>query len=204
MANRRPPKRGSAHRSSQDAAKPSESTGETIAVAIDRVSTAALAKILGVDVRSIANFVDDGMPKDARGEFLLAKCVQWYVDRERERARAAKSLNDLDRARLRKTEAEATKAELEAKQLHGDLIPRTDVEDIVGDVCDRLRPPIMNLSSSYGMRLEELGVNATQAEETLDRIAEDLLTALRGTADDLDELAEHDGSEGSDDASRAS
>jgi hypothetical protein len=34
-----------------------------------------LAKLFGVDVRSIKNFVDEGMPKESRGKYSLQKCV---------------------------------------------------------------------------------------------------------------------------------
>jgi phage terminase Nu1 subunit (DNA packaging protein) len=156
------------------------------------VSRSALATVLGVDVRSIANYVDEGMPRDERALYPLARCVQWYVDRERSAARATKGLNDLDRARLRKTDAEAHKAELEAKQLSGDLIPMTDHEEIVGEVCDRLRATIVNIPGNFGTHLEEAGVSAADAEAVLERVAEELITALRGTADELDDEANAD------------
>jgi phage terminase Nu1 subunit (DNA packaging protein) len=205
MATGRRKKRAGAKRSPGTPGKASEATAdEPIAVSIDHVNAAALGKVLGVDPRSVMNFVEEGMPKDGRGDYPLAKCVQWYIDRERQAARVSRGMNDLDKARLRKTDAEARKAELEARQLHGELIPTTDHEEIVGDLCDRLRATIVNIPSSYGMRLEEAGVSATVAESTLEAMADELMTALRGAADALDEEAAHDASGSGDDTAGVS
>jgi phage terminase Nu1 subunit (DNA packaging protein) len=59
------------------------------------------------------------MPKAARGKYDLTACVPWYLKREREAARGAKGLNDLDLARQRKTVAEARLAELERREGRG-------------------------------------------------------------------------------------
>lgn len=191
MAVRRRRSSKAAHKKPATAKKRGVSAaGASIEVTIGNVPPGALAKVFGVDVRSLANFVDEGMPKDARGEFPLAACVQWYIERERTTARASKGLNDLDRARLRKIEAEAIKAEREAQLLELQVIRVTEHEEVVGALCDRLRPTVINIPSTYGMLLEELGISATDAESVLERIAEELMTAMRGTSDELDELGD--------------
>src|SRR5688500_10594066 len=89
----------------------------------DVVSRDFLAKLFSCDVRTIKNCVDEGMPKEARGKFRLSTCVPWFVERERERARGARGLNDLDLARQRKTVAEARLAELELAKAEAAVIP---------------------------------------------------------------------------------
>ena len=77
----------------------------------DEVTPKFLANVLKCDVRSLKNFVDEGMPKAERGKYSLSQCVPWYVERERAAARASRGLNELDLARQRKTLAEAQEAE---------------------------------------------------------------------------------------------
>lgn len=150
------------------------------------VSRQFLANCFKVDVRSIKNFVDEGMPKVARGKFPLAECVWWYLERERQGARAGKGLNDLDLARQRKTVAEAQEAEHRVAKLLATVIDADVHEEVVGHVCDRLMPILQNLSSNYTLRLEELGIEAGRAESLLEAIAVDLTSALRAVAPQLE------------------
>lgn len=154
------------------------------------VNAKTLADILKVDVRSIKNLVDQGMPKEKRATFVLAACVPWYVERERESARANRGLNDLDLARQRKTLAEAQEAELRVAKILGSVIDADVHEEVVGQVCDRLMPVLQNIPSNYGIRLEQLGVEAAAAESVLESIATDLTSALRSTADEMDRESE--------------
>lgn len=157
-----------------------------------------LAGILGVDVRSIKNFVDDGMPKLTRGKYDVGACVKWYVEHEREKARAGKGLNDLDLARQRKTIAEAREAELRVEERLANVVPVEMLAEVGGRLADRLLPVLQNIPANYSLRLEECGVPAQKAEAVLESVALELTTALRDTveADDDEEFADaesHDG-----------
>lgn len=161
----------------------------------EEVTRDVLAAILGVDVRSVTNFVNEGMPKESRGRFVLSVCVRWYVDRERAAASSGRGLNDLARARERKTRAEAEEAELRVERMLGNVVPLEVVAITVGRIADRLLPALQNIPSNYTLRLEECGVPAAKAEAVLESIATELTTTLRDAVesdDEDDEMQEED------------
>ena len=82
-----------------------------------------IAEILGITDRRLRQLVDEGMPKNGRGEFPLVACVQWYVAYWRDRALGR--VNDANRTR--KTAAEAMLLEAKVRQHTGDLIERAEV-----------------------------------------------------------------------------
>jgi phage terminase Nu1 subunit (DNA packaging protein) len=143
-----------------------------------------LAKLFGVDVRSIKNFVDEGMPKESRGKYSLQKCVPWYLTREREAARQNKGLNDLDLARQRKTVAEARMAEIELATAEGQAIPldlhvarmRERLESVAGSVkaIGRYQPDI------------KAAVTDEAADALCDRMSDEILAELHGLSDLID------------------
>lgn len=156
----------------------------------DGVTRGYLAELLAVDVRSIKNFVDEGMPKLARGRYDLRLCVQWYITREREAARGGKGLSDLDLAKQRKELALAAKAEIEVEQLRGESIPldvhERRVEALAGRLAGRLK--------GLGRYLADVqrATTAVEASALLDRISDDLLRACSTAADDVDPPDEDD------------
>lgn len=158
----------------------------------DEVGPKFLANVLKCDVRSLKNFVDEGMPKATRGRYSLAECVPWYIERERQAARAGRGLNDLDLARQRKTVAEAQTEELRVAKLMGTLIDATIHEKVIGDICDRLLAILQNAPSNYGLRLERAGVPIDKGEAVLEAIATEMTAELRNVADILDAQAERD------------
>lgn len=150
----------------------------------DLVSRDYLAKLLGVDVRSIKNFVDEGMPKEGRGKYSLFACVPWYIDREREAARGNKGLNDLDLARLRKVAAEGRLAELELAKQEGRVIP-TELH------AQRLRERLDTVAGAVkanGRYHAELKAAITdeQADALLDKIADEQLAELYQLSDTIE------------------
>jgi phage terminase Nu1 subunit (DNA packaging protein) len=143
-----------------------------------------LAKLFGVDVRSVKNFVDEGMPKAGRGKYSLQACVPWYITREREAARQNKGLNDLDLARQRKTVAEARLAEIELATAEGEAIPlemhvarmRERLETVAGAVkaISRYQPDI------------KAAVTDEAADALCDRMGDEILAELHGLTDTID------------------
>lgn len=150
----------------------------------DDVSRDFLARLLGVDVRSVKNFVDEGMPKSARGAFSLQACVQWYIEREREAARGAKGLNDLDLARQRKTVAEARSAELDLAEREARLIPielhesrlRERLDTVAGSVkaINRFQPDV------------KAALTDEDADALLDRMGDQILAELYALSDTIE------------------
>ena len=150
----------------------------------DVVSRDDLASLFGVDVRTIKNLVDEGMPKLERGRYSLAACVPWYIQREREAARGSKGLNDLDLARQRKTVAEARIAEMDVADREGLSIPtelhaqrlRERLETVAGSVkaIGRYQPDV------------KAAVTDVDADRLLDRMGDEILAELFGLSDLID------------------
>lgn len=148
------------------------------------VSRDFLARVLGVDVRSLKNFVAEGMPKSERAKYPLLGCVQWYVNREREAARGAKGLNDLDLARQRKTTAEARIAELTLAEKEGQSIP-IDVHS------DRLRERLESVAGEVKAlgkyNADVVAANSPEAADVLlDRMSDEILRELAGLSDTIE------------------
>jgi phage terminase Nu1 subunit (DNA packaging protein) len=150
----------------------------------ETVSRHYLATLLGVDVRTLKNLVDEGMPKLDRGKYPLQACVQWYLQRERELARGAKGLNDLDLARQRKTIAEARLAELNIAKEESLVIP-TELH------ADRLRERLETVAgavkaiSRYHADVKA-AVTDVAADALLDRMSDELLAELFTLSDSID------------------
>lgn len=152
--------------------------------ASDLVGRDFLAKLLGVDVRTIKNLVDEGMPKLERGRYALTACVPWYIQREREAARGAKGLSDLDLARQRKTIAEARRAELDVAEAEGQVIP-TELH------ADRLRERLVTVAGAVkaiGRYHADVKAATTDiaADQLLERMSDEILAELHGLSDTID------------------
>jgi phage terminase Nu1 subunit (DNA packaging protein) len=150
----------------------------------DQVSRDYLAALFGVDVRTIANLVEEGMPKTERGKYDLTACVPWYLNREREAARGAKGLNDLDLARQRKTVADARLAELEVAKAEELVIPtelhaqrlKERLETVAGAV-----KAIGRYHADVKAAVTDVG-----ADQLLERMADELLVELYQLTDSID------------------
>jgi hypothetical protein len=148
------------------------------------VSRDFLARLLGVDVRTITNLVGEGMPKAARGRFVLLAAVQWYVQREREAARGAKGLNDLDLARQRKTIAEARLVEIDLAAKEDAMIPmpvhvermRARLETVAGAI---------KANGKYHADVKA-ATSDEAAEALLDRMADEQLAELFELSDEIE------------------
>lgn len=144
-----------------------------------------LADLLGFDVRTVKNLVDEGMPKAGRGRFALSRCVQWYLERERERSRAGKGLNDLDLARQRKTSAEARLAELELARVEGSQVPDEVLVERISAVAESIRAVLNAVPSKYLGPIQATRT-AMEAQAVGERIRDETLAALEQLADLLE------------------
>lgn len=148
------------------------------------VSREFIARILGVDVRSLKNFVDEGMPKAERGRYPLLVCVQWYLERERAASRSGKGLNDLDLARQRKTIAEARLAEINLSEKESRSVPievheqrlRDRLASVAGEVkaIGRYNPDVVSATTPEA------------ADALLDRMADEILRELAGLSESIE------------------
>jgi phage terminase Nu1 subunit (DNA packaging protein) len=152
------------------------------------VSKAEIARILDKDVRSITNYIQEGMPIVRTGRsptFDVVACVRWFVDREREAARSGKELNELDQMRARKAFADARKTELELAELEGALLPLDVHEARVRQLCERLAGRVKTLNRYRGD--VQRAVTAIEVDELLERIEDEMLAALMASADEIED-----------------
>lgn len=148
------------------------------------VTRDTLAAIFTVDVRTVKNLVDEGMPKAARGKFDLALCVPWYLERERERVRAGKGLNDLDLARQRKTVAEARLAEINLAKAEELVIP---TELHVDRLTQRLDTVAGAVKAMGRYQADVKGaITDEAADRLLDRMSDEILAELYALSDAIE------------------
>jgi phage terminase Nu1 subunit (DNA packaging protein) len=150
----------------------------------DTVSREFLADVLGVVVASINNFVKEGMPKEARGRFVLKASVQWYLERERTSARGNKGLNDLDLARQRKTVAEARIAELDLAEKEGDILPASVYEDELRKRCESIAGAVKAIGR-YQPDVKA-ATSDEAADALLERMGDEILAELHGLKDEIE------------------
>lgn len=159
----------------------------------DQLSQIELAERLDLTTRQIRNLEEAGLPTRVKGDrktYAWPKALHWYVEyRESLVEKRVKPL-DFEAARARKMAADAQLSEIEVEKAQGALLPAATVDQVVGELGDRLRAVIVNVPGNYGLRLEALGVPAKAAEEALTAIAEEMTRALRGVADELEEEAD--------------
>ena len=138
----------------------------------DDVGRAEIALTLGISQREITNLVktQPDFPSNVNGRsrsFPRRKCVQWYV-----RFKSAEAIkrtkpatpNNLEELRRRREEAEMRMAEMDVAEREGRLVSSDQVDQVVGELADRLRAALVNLPANHGLRLEELGIDSRNTQ----------------------------------------
>lgn len=114
-----------------------------------------IASLLGKSPRRIQQLVSEGIvPKPVRGRYALGPVVAAYVAHVEGQARAAGArggrqlgVSDATAARARLDNAKAEKAELEAAEARGDLLPRDQVRKVWGQVVGAARNRVLAVPS---------------------------------------------------------
>lgn len=123
---------------------------DMFAEGISRIVTVEfLAEVFGCSVSMIYKYQRAGMPKEARGRYDLAKCVQWYCQRARSEGMEGETERNVTDARTRLVDAQRIKTELETERLRGRLI---DVHE-VGAVLNELAGIVATQADALGPRL---------------------------------------------------
>lgn len=182
----------SRRKATRPAPRSAKHAAENAPVLPDLLTQMQLADVLGVTTRQIRNLEARGLPIDeSTGTKLYPKrqCQRWYIEFKQEEAlgRAEREqTTDLEEAQRRKVLAEARLAEIKVLREEGRLVPLETVEAIHAETGDRLRAVLVNAPSNYAIHLERAGVEPAVAQEILEQLAEELIRALRGVADDLE------------------
>ena len=86
------------------------------------IGTQQVADLLGLSRERITQLVKKGMPKQARGKFDAAECVQWYIRFRLEGVEKPAS-TDVNEARKKLYDAQVVKTELETSRIKRETIP---------------------------------------------------------------------------------
>lgn len=150
-----------------------------------------LAEHYGVEVQTVTNWVNSDPPcpsaKAGRERmFDTVLVADWHAARAAREAIAKlqkQPPTDEADARKRKLVADAILAEIAVREKEGELVPADIVEEVVGQLADRMRAVCINAPSSYALDLERAGITPAAAQEILEKLADDLTRALRGVVD---------------------
>lgn len=145
------------------------------------MSDQTLARLAGVDRRTVSRWHVAGLPSRKRGrvrETELAVFIPWIRERDREeceaRIAAAAATPELKAALARKTAAQADLAELDVRQRRREVISVDEVDGILQRRSVPVREHLLVLS----MIAYQRGLVSDENEEKLDELAREALTHL--------------------------
>lgn len=147
------------------------------------VSSAILARLLGVHVDRTSKYVSEGMPALQSGghgkpsEFDAVACLAWW------RARRAPGTTEQERTRYFK--ASADKIEQEVRKRAGELIEAAEVDARWAGMVLPMREKVLALATVLLQR----GLIQPAAEDEVIQLAHDALTELAQRGGDLVERA---------------
>lgn len=108
-----------------------------------------LAHALNVDVRRIQQLVNEGMPKQGRGEYDGAKCMLWYIRylqaaiKRRAIPMEGDELISEREQRVRKMRIDADLRDIELAKQRGQIVSIADVEREMSDMALTVKARIM-------------------------------------------------------------
>ena len=120
-----------------------------------------IAAVLGISKRRLRQLVSEGMPREARGQYDLSACVQWFA--KYKTALASRS-SKLDQARLRKALAEAKLAEIQVTAMAEKLIPADVVQDTWKKITETIRARLLDIPAEIAAELKGVESKAEAQE----------------------------------------
>lgn len=172
-----------------------------------KATAAEICEWYGVDRRTLTNWLNEDPPcpsvmrKKVR-EFDTVAVDAWREARALRRAQEKwererpSNIDDVKAARDRRTIDEARLIALQVAEAEGRVIPIDVHEDRVRALCEPLAARLKSLTKYMGD--VQLAQTDVEAATVLDKIGDDLLRALMGTADEIE-----DGPDDSSDAADA-
>ena len=135
-----------------------------------------VAQALNLTPRRVQQLVDEGMPRESKGQYDLGKCMYWYI-RFLQDALQRRELPDDEKAeRLRLTKAKADRAELDLSVARGQLIPIEVFEERLSAMIMAARQQLLALPARIAPRLE--GEDRSSIKSDLESELKHALTGL--------------------------
>jgi phage terminase Nu1 subunit (DNA packaging protein) len=146
-----------------------------------------------VDRRTITKWLSADPPVPSTVEkkvraFESSAVARWYADRAARNAIAERDRttpSNITELRARRDLAQTRLLEIDLALREGELISMEAHQQVAEDACNRMRAVLINIPSTHTLALERAGVSAAAAQKVLEEIAEDITTALRGTAEEM-------------------
>jgi phage terminase Nu1 subunit (DNA packaging protein) len=152
-----------------------------------------LAARFGKDVRTITNYVQEGMPQRSRSGktvYSWPECRDWWESRIREDARATRHAGgDEDRKtemaelRLRAARAEAEAAELDLAERRGALVTLEHMTSEFRRMAETVRAALLAIPASWDGRLAGC-TTSVERQLALQEAVNELLPVIGGGVDD--------------------
>jgi phage terminase Nu1 subunit (DNA packaging protein) len=170
-------------------------------MALELLAKQELADRFGVDVRTITNWVADGMPERRRSgkpAYAWLDCYRWREEKIREDGRASRHAGGDDNikkqladARLRTALAEAEEAELNVAARRGELIPRNFMRIEFSRIAQAFRTALLAVPQSWEPRLAAC-VSTIDRQLALRDGVNELMPVIRELVDDDGEVLDLD------------
>lgn len=162
-------------------------------MAAELLTRQELADRFGVDVRTVTNWVQDGMPQRKRSGVAVyswSDCYRWREQRIRDDERATRHAGgntsrkeQMAEARLRVALAEAEQAELDLAERRGQLVTVDFMVAELERITDALRGKLLALPPTWAAQLaSKTGI--VEIQLSLQDLVNELMPALRAAADD--------------------
>ena len=139
------------------------------------VDVAFLAAFLGVTERTIQNWVKQGMPRDARGDYELVACAKWVIKELRQKNEELQ-LGDETISRLKRSEMEMRNEEREIKlrRLRGEYIEIEIVKGTWVSMAKVIAKYLEGLAVKINRRINGDGVSLALISEEINLIRSDI------------------------------
>lgn len=118
-----------------------------------RTTPTRFAQLVSITSRNVSYLIEKGLPTIVEGgtrTLPLPDAVHWYIKyRVAQAGGAGEALNDLDKMKLRKLEAETQQQEIQLMKTRGELVDRVTVERLLADILQSLRAEMLNFPARW-------------------------------------------------------
>ncbi len=159
------------------------------------VSSKQISELLGITVSRIEQLVNSGiLPREARGKYPPAACVQAYIAYRESLVRESENVSaaDYEKHRARLTKARADKAEMEAVAYSGEFHHGAETAEVVGEMLARFRSKVLAGPAISAPRVADV-MDASVCQEILMEAAHDMLVEMAGGYDGEEVVARFNG-----------
>lgn len=132
-----------------------------------------VAHVFGVSVRTVANWVKDGMPVMKDGKYDIAEIQAWRFLKKGGNKKASKTSKNGENWDSKYREYKARFEEIRLKQALGELVSKREVETGLIQISIAIKRALLSLPRSVAPRL--MGLEPREIEKVLRQSVEDII-----------------------------